>query len=297
MWSFRDTDDAELRQTILTFALGAAGGLALGLLFSRRRARHAVKHYAGDFRDHAEGRSASYAGSGISDAVADPQLTGLEDAVIDAFLSDLVLSERAIDVGAISRGIVELSGSVRTEEEAERAVRIANGVAGVQTVVNRLEVEAEAEQLGETRKRFEDGDPALRETRRWEGRRVGMGRMRQGPQTEPDRPDDSQHRIERAIAEADRDQWLEEDLGAHESSRVAARPEDDRPGHQPDFDHGDLDNQDPHRSNRAENTLDEAPQELRADSRVGDGPKPGTELGLEESDVPLDHRGDGSARG
>lgn len=291
MWSFRDRDDSERRQTLLTFAVGAAGGLALGLLYSRRSARQSVPGYAGGRPERFDDGFSRYTQSGISDAVADPELTGLEDAVIDAFLGDPVLSERGIDVGAVSRGIVELSGSVRTEEEADQAVRVANGVSGVHTVVNRLEVEAEAEQREETIRRFEDGDPALTETR-WEGRRVGMGRMRQGSQTEPDQPDDSQHRIERALERADRDQWLEEDLGVHEHQRVAARPEDDRPGQQPDFEHDELDNQDPHRSRHAETTLDEQPQELNTGSRVGDTPKPGTALDLEGADVPLDPQRD-----
>jgi hypothetical protein len=292
MWSFRDSkDDAELRQTVLTFSVGAVGGLVVGLLLARRGADRMAQQYGSELRDRAAG--GRYTASGLHDGVADHELTGLEDAVIDAFLAHPVLSERGIDVGAISRGIVELSGSVYTEDESDTAVRVANSVAGVQTVVNRLEVEEEAEHLDETRRRFEDGDPALTETR-WEGRRVGMGRMRQGRQTEPDRPDDSQHQIERALLEADRDEWIEDHDG-HENTRVAARPEDDRPDQQPDFEHDDLDNQDPHRRDRAPNTLDEQPQEFRSGTRVGEGMKPGTELELEASDVPVKPHGDAPA--
>jgi hypothetical protein len=236
MWSYFESEESDLRQSVLTFAVGAGAGLAIGLLVSRRgrRAAHQAQH---EFRERfdAGGR---YTASGISDAVADPQLTGLEDAVLDAFLGDPVLSERGIDVGAVSRGIVELSGSVYTEAEAERAVRVASGVNGVQTVVNRIEVEAEAEHLEDARRRLESGDPALTETR-WEGRTVGMGRMRQGPQTEPDRPDDSQHRRDRALAEADRDQWLEEGTGDDEE-RLAARG-----GTETSFRESELDHQDP----------------------------------------------------
>jgi len=286
MWSFLESTDSKSHQTTLTFALGAVGGLALGLLWSRRGSRAAGTRYAEELRNRTGEAANRYTPSGIADAVADPQLTGLEDAVLDAFLSHEILSERGIDVGAVSRGIVELSGAVYTEEEADLAVRVANGVNGVNTVVNRLEVEEEREHLEDTRRRFEAGDPALTGTH-WEGRRVGMGRMRQGAQTEPDRPDDSQHRTERALQEADRDQWLEEDLGVHENQRVAARPEADRPDQEPDFDHDALDNQDPHRAQNAQNTLDEQPQELRTSSRVGEGPKPGTELRLEDADIPL----------
>jgi hypothetical protein len=285
MWSFLESNQSDTQKTILTYTLGAVSGLTIGLLLSRRGARRLAHQYGGEMRDRLDGATSRSARGGIADAVDDPELTGLEDAVLDAFLGHEVLSERGIDVGAISRGIVELSGSVYTEDEADLAVRVANAVSGVHTVVNRLEVEEEADHLEETRRRLEDGDPALVE-RHWEGRRVGMGRMRQGAQTEPDRPDDSQHRIERALKQADRDQWIEE-FAAHENSRVGARPEDERPDQKPEFDHDELDNQDPHGRHHASNTLDEQPQELRSSSRVGEGLKPGTELRLEDADIPL----------
>jgi hypothetical protein len=292
MWSFRDSRDEERRQTILTFTLGAVGGLAIGMLLSSRAARRAAREVGGEFRERVGYAADRFGGT----ALEDPALSSLEDAVLDAFLDHDILRERPIDVGAVSRGIIELSGSVWTEEEADLAVRVANGVREVQTVVNRLEVESEAQHLEETRRRFEDGDPALHETR-WEGRIVGMGRMRQGQQTEPDRPDDSQHQRERALREADRDQWQEEELGGHENTRIAARPEAERPGQQPDFEHDELDNQDPHRRHHAPHTLDEPPQELRSGTRVGDGLKPGRELDLEDADVPVKPHGDPSQRG
>ena len=76
------------------------------------------------------------------------QLAHLEDAVLDAFLRDEVLAERGIDVGCISRGIIELSGSVRTADEVERAVRVARATAGVETVVNRMDVDDDARRTG-----------------------------------------------------------------------------------------------------------------------------------------------------
>lgn len=261
MWSFNRSDDTELRRSLLALTVGAAGGLAVGLLLSRRRPGRRVRAAAEEL-----------------------ELAALEDAVLDAFLNHELLRERGIDIGAITRGIVELSGSVQTEEEADLAVRVANAVPGVQTVVNRLEVEAERRQLEQTRRRFEDGDPALHETR-WEGRRVGMGRMRQGGQTEPARPDESQHQVERALEKADRMQWEEEGLAA-QRSRMSAVPEDERPGQRLRYRDDELDNQEPH-GRRAARTLDEPPQELRSASRVGEGLKPGTELRLEDADVPL----------
>jgi hypothetical protein len=288
MWSFRDSRDEEQRRTLLTLGIGAAGGMIAGLLLSRRGARQMADQF---------GEQAGRAGGALRDgfdsvADLDPALAQLEDAVVDTFLNHEILRERGIDVGAISRGIVELSGSVWTEEESDLAVRVANTVPGVQTVVNRLEVEEEAEHLEETRRRFEDGDPALIETR-WEGRRVGMGRMRQGSQTEPDRPDDSQSQTEKALRDADIAEW-QEDVGVHEHVRTSARPEDVRTGQDPDFDEDELDNQDPH-GKHAAYTLDEQPEELRSGSRVGEGTKPGTELRLEDADLPIKPHGDAGA--
>lgn len=285
MWSFRDKK-AENRRTVLTFTAGAAGGLLIGALFSGRGAQRQVRGMAPDLRTRV-----GQAASRISPARQfrtrgdETELSQLEDSVLDAFLNHEFLRERGIDVGAISRGIIELSGSVRTEEEADEAVRIANRIPNVQTVVNRLEIESEREHLDETRRRFEGGDAALQETR-WTGRVIGMGRMRQGAETEPDRRDDSQWQQERALRNADRDQWQQEGFAA-KNSRMSARPEDTRPGKEPDFEHDDLDNQDPHRRHHAPETLDEQPQDLRTDTRVGEGLKPGTELRLEDADVPL----------
>jgi osmotically-inducible protein OsmY len=51
-----------------------------------------------------------------------------------------VLCERPIDIGAIRDGVIELSGFVSTPEEADLAARVVKRVAGVESVVNRLEV-------------------------------------------------------------------------------------------------------------------------------------------------------------
>ena len=49
--------------------------------------------------------------------------------------------------------------------------------------------------MDETARRFESGDPALREAR-WEGRRVGTGRRRQGTSRDPDRHADPKVQLE-----------------------------------------------------------------------------------------------------
>lgn len=268
-------------QQALTFIVGAAGGLALGALISGWGSPREAERLGDRIRDRARGAAARLRPGRLRRLQGEQlELVQLEDDVLDAFLNDEVLRERGIDVGAISRGIIELSGSIRTDDEADHAVRIARRVPGVETVVNRMDVEDEARRLESARRRFEDGDPALTEAR-WEGRRSGMGRPRQGLQTEPDRRDDSRKLREVALDQADRDQWMSEDI-SYKKPRMAVRPEDRRSDEQEtNFEHDDLDHQDPHRRHHAPNTLDEQPEERNTGARVGEPPKPGTELDLE----------------
>lgn len=117
------------------------------------------------------------------------KIEALEDAVLDRLLADPVLRNRAIDVGGLGPGLIELSGSVRTEEEAHHAVAVAQEAPGVRTVLNRMDTVEAMERSEETRRRFESGDPSLQEAH-WYGQSVGTGRRRQDPGTEPARPDD-----------------------------------------------------------------------------------------------------------
>jgi hypothetical protein len=110
----------------------------------------------------------------------------LEEHVLEAFRNDPILCERAIDIGSISDGVIELAGWVEDEEEAHHAVTIARGVPGVDTVVNRIALGDEEERFADAARRFQDNDPSLTESR-WEGRRVGTGRRRQGTSAEADR--------------------------------------------------------------------------------------------------------------
>jgi len=335
MWEIRERqDEGDLRQDALTFVLGAAGGFALGLLLSGRvkpaasRAREragqkvgelrgraeeqlrgradelrgraeGLRGRAGEFRTRAEtmraraaGVAAAFRPGRLRRATRDQdELTRLEDAVLDAFLADEVLGERGIDVGAISRGIIELSGSVYTGDEADRAVRLAQRVAGVDTVVNRLDVEDDGHRRG--RFPLRDEDAARRETE-WTGLNSGMGRRRQGRQTDPDRTDDSRHIQEVSLEHTDRSEF-ELETG-HSRPRNAERPEvqDGRPSN---FREDELDNQDPtgphtHASPRAPTGSD-----LNSQSRVGEGPKPGTELRLEAADLPVKPHGDNPRAG
>jgi hypothetical protein len=125
----------------------------------------------------------------------------LEERVLEAFNNDPILSERAVDIGAMGDATIELAGWVESDEEAEHAVTIARGVPGVETVVNRLLIDEEEELLSDNLRRREAGDPALTEAR-WEGQQVGTGRRRQGTSDEMDRHADPKPALE--------DRWLSE---------------------------------------------------------------------------------------
>ena len=122
----------------------------------------------------------------------------LEERVLEAFRNDPVLSERAIDIGAIDDGIVELTGWVNADDEAQQAVVVARGVPGVDTVVNRLSVRAEEDLYDELADRYEDGDPSLTGGQ-WEGQSVGTGQRRQGTSAEVDRHEDPRVELEEKV--------------------------------------------------------------------------------------------------
>lgn len=115
--------------------------------------------------------------------------SSLEREVRAALREDEKLSRRGVLVTELGAGVVELAGMVDSSEEMAAAVAAAQRVHGVGTVVNRLAVRDEESRLAGTRERFANGDASLNETH-WTGLGVGMGRRRQSPATDPDRPDD-----------------------------------------------------------------------------------------------------------
>ena len=267
-------DDGGSRK--LVYAIGAIGGLLLGALLVRgfegtlgRGAAERIRRAAGERMSPGRGRR-----TGADDG----DVVELEDRVLDAFLADDVLSERPIDVGAVAPGIVELSGVVWSRDEIRHALASAQAVRGVQTVLNRLEVE---DDQGRWALDPEDAEEERSSGGEWTGLRVGMGSRRQGRSTDPSRHDDSHHQREVAVERADRAQFEEE--GYHHRPRVAARGYDPRdPG---SFAEDDLDNQSPYGKHA---TPAPPPREaLNSRSRVGEGMKPGTELRLEGADVPV----------
>jgi hypothetical protein len=135
---------------------------------------------------------------------ADPDL---EDRVLAAFTNDPVLSERAIDIGAISARTIELTGAVLTDAEYEHATVVTRGIPGVETVVNRLSIRESDATKERAARRYAAGDPRYTEAR-WENERVGTGRPRQGTSQDVGRHADPKVPLEsRALdaAEAVRD--------------------------------------------------------------------------------------------
>jgi hypothetical protein len=164
------------RQTLWT-ALGVSAGVMAGVWLWRRQQRGAYEREPG--QDWAPPADAG-------------------GRVAAALRADAELASHAIEVQAISDGVVELGGRVATRDDAGRAVRIAQETDGVFTVVNRLAVASEEEQREETLRRREDGAPELHE-RGHTGMGVGMGTRRQSPDTDPDRPSDRQKILDRQL--------------------------------------------------------------------------------------------------
>lgn len=278
----------------LMYTLGALGGVAIGTLLLRAFGVGGREDEAAEAPPSPPARqpaAASAPPSGPARLRRQPReqgaLTDLEDAVLDMFLGDDALRECGIDVGAISPGIVELSGSVWTREQGHRAVAVARGVHGVHTVVNRMEIEQER---ARARPRYDSDEGMEMSGSEWTGNQVGMGGRRQGRDTDPDRSDDSRAQREEAMEQADRAQFADE--GYHERPLMGERDEVQE-GNRTNFSEDELDNQSPYGQHAVpQGSQDDGPpQTLNTQSRVGEGLKPGTELALEAADVPVKPHG------
>jgi len=166
----------------------------------------------------------------------------LEKQVIQALLNDERARSQAIDVAGVGKGIVELSGSVDTQEDARRIVQLVDGLPGVHTVLNRLEIQSVESQLQRNRKRPEAAGT------RWYGGSVGMGRKRQGTSADPDRYDDRAELLTRALQPNLSDTLTDVEESEHNGVRIGASrstsfnthvaphspdPESDKPGPPP----------------------------------------------------------------
>jgi hypothetical protein len=216
---YAEEEDEPSSRSALYIAIGAAAGFAAGVLMAERFGgfkglTDRIKDTFGAGGAGEEEEEFDY--EGLDEDEFDPDfdeddvepskasLNGteeLEERVLEAFRNDPILSERAIDIGAVEDGIIELTGWVNSEDESHQAVVIARGVPGVDTVVNRLAIRSDEDLFDDAAHKYEDGDPQFTE-RHWEGQQVGTGRRRQGNSTEIDRHADPRNKLEdRSLSE------------------------------------------------------------------------------------------------
>ena len=152
MSPFRYRDEESLGTGALYIALGALAGFAAGVVVAQQYG--GVSGLTDRIREKIGRAQARDVDTGEHEAYDESEeeynehnrplepTEELEERVLEAFRNDPILSERAIDIGALDEGIVELTGWVNAADEAEQAVVITRGVPGVDTVVNRLAVPA-----------------------------------------------------------------------------------------------------------------------------------------------------------
>lgn len=78
--------------------------------------------------------------SSMSGHILTPGDEELEDRVLEAFHNDPTLRGRAIDIGAIGDGIIELTGWVHSAAEVGYAITLARGVPDVAHVMDSLTI-------------------------------------------------------------------------------------------------------------------------------------------------------------
>jgi hypothetical protein len=214
---YDEEDDESSSRSALYIAIGAAAGFAAGVLMAERFG--GFKGLTDRIKDTFGGGTGEeeeeFDYEGLDDDEFDPDfdddketpkasLNGaeeIEERVLEAFRNDPILSERAVDIGSVEDGIIELTGVVNSDDEAHQAVVVARGVPGVDTVVNRLVIRTDEELFDTAAHHYEDGDPPFTE-RHWDGQQVGTGRRRQGNSTEIDRHADPRNVLEdRSLSE------------------------------------------------------------------------------------------------
>ncbi|HTE43964.1 MAG TPA: BON domain-containing protein [Gemmatimonadaceae bacterium] len=197
---FRD-EESSSTGTVLGVLVGAVAGFAVGMLVAqrvggfsglksklRRRKGAPAVEPAADRYAVADDTEDTDEFEDIEDdeLEAEEYDETLEERVLEAFRNDPILAERAVDIGSIGEGTIELAGWVENEDESHHAVTIARGVPGVETVVNRIAIGDEERRFEESARRVREGDASLTEAH-WEGHSVGTGRRRQGTSDEADR--------------------------------------------------------------------------------------------------------------
>ena len=168
---FRSRRDRRRRQSLLLVALGALAGVAVaaaltGEVKRRRRRRrqqtseeavsrlvNSAPDSATDLpHDHSDEHSDPHAHDILEDIHEmerdtdvpvehlAPDDEELEDRVLEAFHNDPTLRGRAIDIGAIGDGIIELTGWVNSAAEVGYAITLARGVPDVAHVMDSLTI-------------------------------------------------------------------------------------------------------------------------------------------------------------
>ena len=140
-------DEESRSGTLVAVVVGALAGFAVGVLAVQRMGGISGVKNRLRRRDGSDLEAGSYAGHGAEvgdyhdaddEIIDDDRDTDLEDRVLEAFRNDPTMSERGIDIGSAGPGVIELTGWVDTDAEADYAVTLARGVPGVDTVLNRL---------------------------------------------------------------------------------------------------------------------------------------------------------------
>lgn len=153
MTPLRYRDDDSTSGIILGAIVGALAGFAAGMYMAHTGATDRIK-LKGEHADAEPVRERIRSAHGASeeldegvgedleddfdDDAADEYDVTLEERVLEAFRNDPILSTRAVDIGSLRTGVIELAGVVETSQEAQHALTIARGVPGVESVVNRI---------------------------------------------------------------------------------------------------------------------------------------------------------------
>src|SRR4051812_44238258 len=146
---YRD-DESSSTGTVLGVLVGAVAGFAVGMLVAQKVGgfsglRSKIRRRRGAEAETARGRYEAADEDEFEDIEGDDFESeeydeSLEERVLEAFRNDPILAERAVDIGSISEGVIELAGWVEDDDEAQHAVTVARGVPGVDTVVNRIAI-------------------------------------------------------------------------------------------------------------------------------------------------------------
>ena len=215
---YRD-DESSNTGTILGVIAGALAGFAVGMYVSQRvggidglksklsRRRAAAGETLEDRSAGRDEDEEEFEDIEDDDLESEAYDEGLEERVLEAFRNDPILAERAVDIGSIGEGVIELAGWVEDEDESQHAVTLARGVPGVDTVVNRIAIGDEERRFEEASRRAQTGGTGGGQ---WEGGQVGTGRRRQGTSDEPDR-----HATPKVPLE---DRWLRADAAIRDAA-------------------------------------------------------------------------------